>query len=340
MKTVMTLFLGSAAAVVFTAAGNAAEVPAQAKPMEYVKACPQSDGGLWYVPGAASCFTVGRAASFYDLISLNQQAGTNLGATGQQVFGSTWQFGSGFSASLSAEGGGAAAAGNAGNNWHAGGKVTVDFDSGLMGLGALTVDSGGYVMPDVVANVRVDQAWGSAMLKAALHQNRGGNYTSFPTGPGVGCIGGTANTTQCGHSDDKLGWAIGAGLALNIPGLPGDFDLARDQLCTRRHRLHLARKPVMADVGRRPQPRFRLGERQRIPQRHRSRADAILGPRCGGEHRWNPQWRTAVYGGFERIDYSARAEDMICGRGGFAGSPSALAGLAAANCSPGSQLVE
>jgi Porin subfamily len=334
MKLVTTILLGSAAAVFVTAAGNAAEFPAQAKPMEYVKVCPQSGGDFWYVPGAATCFTAGRAESFYDLISPNQRVGSNLGATGQQVFAYTWQLGSGFSASLSAEGGGPAAPGNAGNTWRIGGKATVDLDSGPMGLGALTVGNGSYATPDIVANLRVDQSWGSAMLKAALHQNRGAYYASFPTGSGVGCTGGTANTTQCGHPDDKLGWAIGAGVALNIPGLPGDsisFETNYAQGATGYTSRANQSWRMWGDgrsigLGWASDSVFRDGTGLELTR--------SWGFVAAGEHRWNPQWRTSVYGGYERIDHGVRAQDMICGRGAFAGSPSALAGLATANCKP------
>jgi porin-like protein len=429
MKTVTTLLLGSAAAALVAAAANAAELPAKAKPVEYVKVCPQYGAGFWYVPGTNTCikvgqyvrfqwewqatggqvyltganarftrtdtpdlqhrvrgvisldtrtqtewgqlrgyvragaeqttpntpdeaiffdrgfiqfggFTVGRAESFYDLVSLarynyiNQRLGSNMGATGQQVFAYTWRFGGGFSASLSAEDGGASAAGNAGNNSRARGKITVDLDSAPMGLGALTVDNGSYAMPDVVANLRVDQSWGSAMLKAALHQNRGGYYTSFPAGAGVSCTGGTANTTQCGHPDDKLGWAIGAGVALNIPGLPGDSISLESNYA----------QGATGYTSRANQSWRMWGDGRSIglgwasDSIFRNGTDLELtrswGLVAAAEHRWNPQWRTSVYGGYERIDYSARAEDMICSRGAFAGSPSALAGVAVANCSP------
>jgi hypothetical protein len=57
-------------------------------------------------------------------------------------------------------------------------------------------------MPDIVANLRVDQAWGSAQIMGALHQVNGLYY------------GGTEVT---GHPDDEIGFAVGAGLKLNAP---------------------------------------------------------------------------------------------------------------------------
>jgi opacity protein-like surface antigen len=57
---------------------------------------------------------------------------------------------------------------------------------------------GGLRYPDLVANIRVDQAWGSAQIMGALHQ-----------------------VVPNGHSDKQLGWAIGAGIQLNVPWAPG-----------------------------------------------------------------------------------------------------------------------
>jgi Porin subfamily len=430
MKMVKSLLLGSAAGVVAVAGAQAADLPVKAKPVEYVKICPQYGAGFWYVPGTNTCikigqyvrfqwewdasggliyrtganarftrtdtpdlqhrvrgvisvdtrtatewgqlrgyvrvgaeqttpanpdelvffdrgfiqfggFTVGRAESFFDLISLarynyiNNYFSGNMGATGQQVFAYTFQLGGGFSASISAEDGGAAAAGNAGTNSRARGKFTADLDAGPFGLGALTVDNGGYVMPDIVGNVRVDQAWGSAMIKAALHENRGGYYSGFPVGAGVSCVGGTANTTQCGHPDEEIGWAVGAGLALNIPGAPGSSVSVEGAYA----------RGAAGYVARAGASHWRMwGDGRSIGLGHgtdsvfRNGTDLELTESwsivAAGEWRWNPQWRTSVYGGYVEHNYNGTATDMICSRGAFAGTASAFAGISVANCSP------
>ena len=428
MKMVKGLLLGSAAGIVAVAGAQAADLPVKAKPVEYVKICPQYGAGFWYVPGTNTCikigsyvrfqwewdaqgglmyrtganarftrtdtpdlehrirgvisvdtrtatewgqlrgyvrvgaeqttpatpdegvfmdrafiqfggFTVGRAESFFDLISLarynyiNNYFSGNMGATGQQVFAYTWQFGGGFSASLSAEDGGAAAAGNAGNNSRARGKFTSDLDAGPYGLGALTVDNGSYAMPDIVGNVRVDQSWGSAMLKGALHQNRGGYYSGFPVGAGVSCTGGTANTTQCGHPDDEIGWAVGAGIALNIPGLPGDsisvegaYGKGAIGYVSRSSNWRMWGDGRELGIGHANDSVFRNGTDLELVE-----SWSIV---AAAEHRWNPQWRTSVYGGYVAVNFGGEAEDMICSRGAFAGTASPFVNLSVANCSP------
>jgi hypothetical protein len=431
MKMVKSLLLGSAAGVVAVAGAQAADLPVKAKPVEYVKICPQYGAGFWYVPGTNTCikigsyvrfqsewdasggliyrngatarftrtdtpdlehrirgvisvdtrtatewgqlrgyvrvgaeqttpatpdegvfmdrafiqfggFTVGRAESFFDLISLarynyiNNYFSGNMGATGQAVFAYTWQFGGGFSASLSAEDGGASAAGNAGNNSRARGKFTVDLDQGgPFALGALTVDNGSYAMPDIVGNVRVDQAWGSAMLKGALHQNRGGYYTAFPVGAGVSCTAAanTTNTTQCGHPDDKIGWAVGAGIALNIPGLPGDsislegaYGKGAIGYVSRSNNWRMWGDGRTLGLGWSADSVFRNGTDLELTESWSFVAAA--------EHRWNPQWRTSVYGGYVAVNFTGTQEDMICSRGAFVGTASPFNNLSITNCDP------
>jgi hypothetical protein len=64
-------------------------------------------------------------------------------------------------------------------------------------------------LPDVVANVRVDQAWGSAQLSAALHELDAAGVGLLPVFPGGPVPGATI--------DAEYGWAIQGGLKLNLP---------------------------------------------------------------------------------------------------------------------------
>lgn len=278
-------------------------------------------------------FTVGRTDSFYDFFSNGRYnyTGNRVGshmfaAFGQTVLGYTWQLGNGFSASLSIEDGGAAAAGNAGNNPAARGKVTVDLDNSPLGLGSFTLDNGSYAMPDIVANVRVDQPWGSAQIKGALHQNRGGYYSFVPGQPG--CPSAIlSNSVSCGHPEDKLGWAVGAGVMLNIPGMPGDSFGAEINYAegatgyttrsTQAWRSWGAGNSI--GVGWATDSVFANATGLEL-----TRSWGVI---AGGEHRWNPQWRTSLYGGFESIEHNATAKALICSRASFSG-------LTASNCDP------
>lgn len=88
----------------------------------------------------------------------------------------TFAFGNGFSASLSLE--------------------DATFSKG----GILGADQSKAKMPDIVANIRVDQGWGSAQIMGALHEVR------TLKGNGV-------------DSGNELGWGIGAGTMINLPML-------------------------------------------------------------------------------------------------------------------------
>jgi hypothetical protein len=152
----------------------------------------------WFIQWAG--FTIGHATSFYDFYSIggNQYgfvtASSDTGDGGWDVFGYTAQFGNGLSATLSAE---------------VQRRTQILNGYALAGGNVLSTNYAGTNMPDIVANIRVDQAWGSAQLMGALHQVQALYY-------------GADETT--GHPSDKIGFAIGAGLKLNAPMIgPGDY---------------------------------------------------------------------------------------------------------------------
>ena len=59
MKTVKSVLLGSAAGLVAVTAGQAADLPVKAKPVEYVKVCSLYGAGFYYMPGTDLCIKVG-----------------------------------------------------------------------------------------------------------------------------------------------------------------------------------------------------------------------------------------------------------------------------------------
>jgi Porin subfamily len=59
MKMVKSLLLGSAAGLVAVSAGQAADLPVKAKPVEYVKVCSLYGAGFYYMPGTDVCMKIG-----------------------------------------------------------------------------------------------------------------------------------------------------------------------------------------------------------------------------------------------------------------------------------------
>jgi hypothetical protein len=59
MKMVKSLLLGTAAGLVAVSAGQAADLPVKAKPVEYVKVCSLYGAGFYYMPGTDMCIKIG-----------------------------------------------------------------------------------------------------------------------------------------------------------------------------------------------------------------------------------------------------------------------------------------
>ncbi|MBI5909917.1 MAG: porin, partial [Betaproteobacteria bacterium] len=154
-------------------------------------------------------FTMGLGNSFYDFHSFapygfaNYRVGSNAGAAGPWAVAYTAQFGSGFSASISIED----------NNLRRG--LVIDTGVALAGNAAATfgtvptTDYHAPQVPDIVGNLRIDQAWGSAQLMGALHLVGAQYY-------------GANAATNSNHPSDVWGYALGAGIKLNVPTGPGD----------------------------------------------------------------------------------------------------------------------
>ncbi|PSC03266.1 porin [Alsobacter soli] len=156
--------------------------------------------------------TAGRTQSFFDFYSGDlEYVGTTAGsALVNNVLAYTATFGSGFSATLSMEDSVERRSGiNVGNFFAPAGT----------GVPALTAtNAGGFAytgegVPDAVANLRYDSAWGSVQLSGALHQIRVGAYT------GVG----SSAAFNFNAPDAEYGWAVNLGTKINLPMLsPGD----------------------------------------------------------------------------------------------------------------------
>ncbi len=82
-------------------------------------------------------------------------------------------------------------------------------------------DNTGNQVPDIVANLRIDQAWGSAQISGGLHDNRARYYESSANGVAAG---GT-------YPSDKWGYAAAAGFDLNLPWTKGDSFAIQSQYC-------------------------------------------------------------------------------------------------------------
>ena len=82
MKMVKSLLLGSAAGLVAVTAGQAAELPVKARPVQYVKVCSLYGAGFYYMPGTDMCLKIGGWVRFESTYGGQRQLG--LGAVQRQ----------------------------------------------------------------------------------------------------------------------------------------------------------------------------------------------------------------------------------------------------------------
>ncbi len=399
MKMVKSLLLGSAAALVAATAGQAADLPVKAKPVEYVKVCSLYGAGFYYMPGTDMCikiggwvrfestwgnnngsmtwgpfsgqnnvretnnfvmrergyitadareqtaygtarayidvglsdnvigsngggagtfssnraflqwagFTAGLTQSFYDFYSAAAVAYRaaympieDTGDGGITVFAYTAQFGNGLTATLSAE---------ARRD-----TQIIDNDGGDFETGSFTAGNnsqlgyGGFQAPDVVANLRVDQTWGSAQIMGALHDV---NATYYDQDAVLDVTG--------GHPGDAWGFVLGAGLRLNFPSI-AQGDYFQGEVNYTQGALRYLNQPVQGTYQ----------DQQSTTGSYGVISDCVYGtttefaPGSGCnlttawsvnaayEHHWTPSVHQSFVGAYEAVSYNSQANAMLC----------------------------
>jgi Porin subfamily len=445
MKMVKSLLLGSAAGLVAVTAGQAADLPVKAKPVEYVKVCSLYGAGFYYMPGTDICLKVGGYAraettyhsngnfgagptggdvnnrttnefvmrarayitadareqtawgtarayvavgvattdvgnsltpsilgfnrafiqwagitagitqSFYDFYSsaaANYRAyfpSSDTGDAGWWVWAYTAQLGNGLSATVSAEqrrmsqiigtvglptGSSATLPGGLPvfNNGPAG------FTPASLVAGTTTIGLGygGIQVPDIVANIRLDQTWGSAQIMGAAHEVNAQYYGAVSNG-----------LSETGHPGDEWGWVVGAGLRWNFPFIAqGDY-FQSQATYTRGATRYMNQGNNAPNFGWERGNEFGFGVLSDCV--FASTTAFVGGPVVNGtgcnlttgwqvnasyEHYWTPQFHESFYGGIEEIRYNSQANAILCVAEGAraAGTGSGSNSVAAAGC--------
>jgi hypothetical protein len=270
----------------------------------------------WFIQWAG--FTIGHATSFFDFYSIgaNQYgfatASSDTGDGGWDVFGYTAQFGNGLSATLSAEAARRTKIISA-NAVPAVQSSATHFNTGYGGTNA----------PDLVANLRVDQAWGSAQIMGALHYVNSLYYG--------------ANETF-GGPDGKLGFAIGAGLKLNAPMLGAKDYFQAEVDYTKGASRYSNSTATTWDYSKYDGATFGWG----------LESDAVYGGALGATasnleltatwainaaytHFWTPALKSTLWGSYRETNYSGAANAMLCAAGGD-GAGAGTTAVANAGC--------
>ncbi len=287
--------------------------------------------GMYYAFIQFAGFTIGKAVSQYSL-PWTGYPGNNtsflLGGeddvTGINQLAYTAQFGNGVSASISLEDSFA---------YRQSGLYNVDtntaaaFITGVPGTNSYA----GTNIPDIVGNIRVDQAWGLFQLSVAAHEVRASYYN-----PAL---------ETSGRPSDTWGFAVQGGLSLkNLPTGAGDsinFNVSY---------ANGASRYVLGGVS--PNS-FAMYGGTGVPGAYQSiafasSADGVFGNGTGIEkstlwgvrgafnHNWDPYWSTSLFGAYTSVSWGDAGKNLICtGLGATAiGVASGLAGLAPAVCNP------
>jgi hypothetical protein len=202
------------------------------------------------------------------------------------------------------------------NLWNVSSGTAAQFVTGVYGASAW----GGTRSPDIIGQVRVDQAWGLAQLSVAAHDLHTAYYGA---------------TESTGHPSDKWGWAVQGSLAIkNIPTGAGDV---------------INLQAVYTDGATRynfqslfPQSFFMFsgsGNGAYQSTGFAGLSDGVFGAgtgidtvktwgvRGGYTHNWSPNWASAVYGGYAQLKYGDTGKALIC-------TNFAAIALAGATCNP------
>ncbi|PYF05336.1 porin-like protein [Rhodopseudomonas faecalis] len=266
------------------------------------------DVGVFFAFVQFAGFTFGKAVSQFSApwngtpgnITSNLLGGDDT-STGINQISYTAQFGNGVSAAISLEDQSRYRQSQLFNVNGVGAAYAGDAASYLAGLGSGVNNYAGVQVPDIVGQVRVDQAWGLFQVAAAAHQVRASYYV--PT------------DESTGHPGDKWGYAVMAALSLkNLPTGAGDS---------------INVDAVYADgasryvIGGTTVNTFSMFGGSGLAYQSvgfGAAADGIFATNGGIEttkawgirgafnHNWNQNWATSIFGSYSSLEYSSQGK--------------------------------
>jgi hypothetical protein len=213
-------------------------------------------------------------------------------------------------------------------------------------IGANGTGSNAYAgthAPDIVGNIRVDQAWGLLQFSAAAHEVSGSYNT-------LGAGGAPTNLSEIsGHPETTWGGAVMAALQIkNLPTGKGD-DIKVDASFAKGATKYIistdATSPNFAMFGGSGFGYQSVG--------FGATTDGVYMPGAGGtggialtsawgmrgafNHNWDPYWSSSLFGSYSSVRYDGGANDNLLGAGTTSGKGAYCAAFAAIH--PGQGLV-
>jgi hypothetical protein len=259
-----------------------------------------SSVGIYYAFIQFAGFTMGKAVSQftapwtgYPGNNTSSLLGGQDDDSGINQFAYTAQFGNGVTAAISLEDSSGAGVGGPSSYDRA---ALYDLSAG----GA--VDNwGGSSVPDIVGQLRVDQAWGLFQLSAAAHQLRASSY--------LGAIS--------GHPDDAWGYAVQAALSLkNLPTGPGD---------TINVSVGYTNGASRYMIGGTSPDSYQIWGSGNSRVAYAYSSDGVYGLngdiekteawglRGAFNHNWDPYWSTSLFGSYSQVSYNDNAKSLLAG---------------------------
>ncbi len=180
--------------------------------------------------------TAGKAQSFYSFIGggdnwNNFFSPDQKGFNEPILFAYTASFGGGFTATLAAQSQGTNGASGGGTNLngsYSGGGNNLGTGAYAAGVTGPTT-FGGQRWPDIVGALHVKQGWGEAQVSGVIHNVNVADYGyAGTTTCGIGITAGS----DCGATQNKVGWGVDAGVKFNLQGFGGLFAAGDDILFT------------------------------------------------------------------------------------------------------------
>lgn len=167
-------------------------------------------------------------------------------------------------------------------------------------------DIAGTIAPDLIAMVRVDQAWGLFQASVAAHDNHAAYYGA---------------TELTGHPDDKWGWAgqlalsikniqTGPGDSINITGVYANgasrytFNDYMSSTYARYGGTSLAGAYQSVGLAGLSDSVFVAGAGQQLT--------TTYGFNGAYNHNWDPHWASSIFVGFGAVRYNSTAKGYIC----------------------------
>jgi hypothetical protein len=191
-------------------------------------------------------------------------------------------------------------------------------------LNAVGIGSNAYAgvhSPDIVGNVRIDQAWGLFQISAAAHEVDA-SYNTL----GAGAVP-TGLSEISGHPDTKWGGSVMAALNIkNIPTGAGD-DIKIDATYAKGDT-----KNVISTSG--ASPSFTMfggsgaGAYQSVG--FGATTDGVYSLGTGGiklteaygvrgafNHNWDPYWSSSLFGSYSAVRYNGAVGDLTSAKGAY-----------------------